>query len=90
MWPGIAKLEEVQVTGPKADALLIAGWLRSRLDRKLRLEHEEAEELQAVAVDGDAVPPPPGERPDPSMLLSAELDQFGRDPTYEQALQAAA
>jgi glucose-6-phosphate dehydrogenase-like protein OpcA len=90
LWPGIANLDQVQVTGPKADALLLAGWLRSRLDRKVRLEHEEAEELQAVAVDGDEVPAPRGERPDPSDLLSAELDQFGRDPIYEQALRTTA
>jgi hypothetical protein len=88
MWPGIAELDRVEVTGPKADALLLAGWLRSRLNRKVKLAHEEADELQAVAVDGDPVAAPRGERPDPSDLLSAELDQFGRDPVYEQALRA--
>lgn len=89
MWPGIAKVEKVEVKGPKADALLIAGWLRSRLERKVKLEYKEADQLEAVGVDGDPAPAPRGERPDPSALLSAELDQFGRDPIYEQALRAA-
>jgi hypothetical protein len=89
LWPSIADVKKLAVTGPKADALLLAGWLRSRLDRRIELEHEEADELRAVAVDGDAVGPPRGESPDPSRLLSAELDQFGRDPMYEAAVRAA-
>jgi hypothetical protein len=90
MWPGIAELRTVSVTGPKADAMLLAGWLRSRLDRKVKLEHEEAGELSGVSVDGDPVREPRGEQQDPSELLSAELDQFGRDPVYEAAAAAAA
>jgi hypothetical protein len=90
MWPGIAKLGTVSVTGPKADAMLLAGWLRSRLDRKVKLEHEEAGELSGVSVDGDPVRAPRGEQQDPSELLSAELDQFGRDMVYEAAAAAAA
>jgi hypothetical protein len=42
-----------------------------------------------VAVDGEAVSPPPGGVPDASDLLSAELDVFGRDPVYEAAVKAA-
>jgi len=90
LWPGIADVRKVAVTGPKADASLISGWLRSRLGRKVELEHEESDELRAVSVDGDPVPPPRGEQPDPSELLSAELDQFGRDPVYEAAVREAA
>jgi glucose-6-phosphate dehydrogenase assembly protein OpcA len=89
MWPGIAEVSKLRVAGPKADALLLVGWLRSRLDRDVELEHEEAEELESVEADGDPVNPPRGERPDPSALLSAELDQFGRDTIYEDALRAA-
>lgn len=89
MWPGIAEMGELRVKGPQADALLLAGWLRSRLERDVTLEHEDAEELEQLAVDGDTVSPPRGERPDPSDLLSAELDQFGRDRVYEAALRAA-
>jgi hypothetical protein len=89
LWPGIAELRTVTVTGPKADALLLAGWLRARLGRKVQLEHEEADELRGVSVDGDPVKQPRGEHPDPSELLSAELDQFGRDRIYEEAVGAS-
>jgi glucose-6-phosphate dehydrogenase assembly protein OpcA len=89
-WPGIADAKKISVTGPKADALLLAGWLRSRLDRKIGLEHEEADELRTVTLDGDSIGTPRAEAPDPSQLLSSELDQFGRDPIYEAAVRAAA
>lgn len=89
LWPGIRRAETLSVTGPKADALLLAGWLRSRLRRPLELVHRAAPELRRVAVDGEAVAPPPGEAPSASDLLSAELDQFGRDPVYEAAVRAA-
>ena len=88
-WPAIASIRTLDVRGSEADARLLAGWLRSRLRREIELEHEPAAALEAVAVDGDAVEPPPGEPPTPSDLLSDELDQFGRDPIYEAALQAA-
>jgi glucose-6-phosphate dehydrogenase assembly protein OpcA len=89
LWPAIADVEKIAVTGPKADALLLAGWLRSRLDRDVALDVDEADELRAISVDGDVVGAPRGEAPDPSRLLSAELDQFGRDPVYEAAVVAA-
>jgi hypothetical protein len=90
LWPTIADVKKISVTGPKADAHLIAGWLRSRLDRKIKLEHEDGDELRAVAVDGDSIGAPRGDAPDASQLLSDELDQFGRDPIYEAAVRAAA
>lgn len=90
LWPGIAEASAVHVAGPKADALLLAAWLRTRLGRDdLQLEHEEAPELERVAVDGEAVDPPDAEHLTTSDLLSTELDRFGRDPIYEQALRAA-
>jgi glucose-6-phosphate dehydrogenase assembly protein OpcA len=89
LWPGIRKIETLSVTGPKAEALLLAGWLRSRLRKQVQLRHRAAAELERVAVDGTAVPAPLGERPTASDLLSAELDQFGRDPIYEAAVSAA-
>jgi glucose-6-phosphate dehydrogenase assembly protein OpcA len=88
LWPGIRELHGVRVRGPLADASLVAGWLRSRLDRDVELEHEEADELTEVAVDGKACSPP-HERVSGSDLLSAELDQFGRDPVYEAAARRA-
>jgi hypothetical protein len=43
-----------------------------------------------VDVDGEPAPFPPGDPPDPSDLLSDELDTFGRDRVYEEAARAAA
>ena len=88
-WPGIKKVEKLSVTGPKADALLLAGWLRSRLRRQVQLTHRPAAELERVALDGETVPAPRGGPLSASDLLSAELEQFGRDPIYEAAVTAA-
>jgi glucose-6-phosphate dehydrogenase assembly protein OpcA len=52
-WPDIAEIRRLSVRGPKADAGLLVRWLRSRLDREVALEREDAAELEAVAVDGD-------------------------------------
>jgi glucose-6-phosphate dehydrogenase assembly protein OpcA len=84
LWPEIGGLRGLYVRGPIAEASLLAGWLRSRLDRAVELEHNEADELTAIAVDGEPCAPP-HERETGSDLLSAELDQFGRDPVYEAA-----
>lgn len=87
-WPAIHEIERVSVEGPKADALLLAGWLRSRLQREVKLSQRGADNVRAVRVNGDAVQPPVGESPTGSDLLSAELDVFGRDPVYEAAVRA--
>ena len=53
------------VRGTAAQAWLLCGWLRSRLGREeIALEHEPAEKLEGVALDGEAVPLPPGDPPD--------------------------
>jgi glucose-6-phosphate dehydrogenase assembly protein OpcA len=88
MWPGIAEVQMLRVEGPIAEASLLAGWLRSRLERDVELEHEEVNELKVVEVDGAACPVP-REHPTSSDLLSAELDEFGRDRVYEAAALAA-
>ncbi len=89
-WPGVAEANEVDVHGPEADALLLAGWLRSRLDRPVALCQREAEEVEAVSVDGEAIAEPSLPRASPGSLLSGELDRFGRDRFYEAAARAAA
>jgi glucose-6-phosphate dehydrogenase assembly protein OpcA len=86
-WPDIKSVRKLSVTGPKADALLLAGWLQSRLARKVKLVHRSASLLERVAFDGHEVRPPPGWPPSASDLLSAELDVFGRDPIYEAAVE---
>jgi len=90
LWPAIADVRQLEVTGPRADALLLAGWLRSRLERSVELVHEEADRLEAVALDGEPLRRPRGEAPSSSDLLSEELEQFGRDRIYEGAVQATA
>jgi Glucose-6-phosphate dehydrogenase subunit N-terminal domain/Glucose-6-phosphate dehydrogenase subunit C-terminal domain len=89
LWPGIADVRSVRVRGTAAQAWLLCGWLRSRLGRDdVALEHEPAERLEAVALDGEAVPLPPGDPPAPSDVLSDELERFTPDPIYEAAVLA--
>jgi glucose-6-phosphate dehydrogenase assembly protein OpcA len=90
LWPGIAEVRRIKVTGTEAQAHLLAGWLRSRLDREIELEHEPSDRLVSVEVDGEPAPFPPGDPPDPADLLSDELDRFARDRIYEQAVRSAA
>ena len=89
LWPAIADVRRIRVTGTAAQAHLLAGWLRSRLGRpEIEVEHEEDERLRGVEVDGEPAPFPPGDSPHPSELLSEELDRFGRDRIYEEAVAA--
>lgn len=88
LWPSIGSVERIRVTGTPAQAHLLAGWLRSRLRRSVELEHEESDHLVGVDVDGKPTPFPPGAAPDPSDLLSDELDRFERDRIYEAAVRA--
>jgi glucose-6-phosphate dehydrogenase assembly protein OpcA len=88
-WPGIAEVEKLRVEGPKADALLLAGWLRSRLRRDVTLSRRSADAVTSIRVDGRGIPQPIGEIASGSDLLSAELDVFGRDAIYEAAVRAA-
>ena len=90
LWPAIGDVRTVRVHGTAAQAWLLCGWLRSRLGREeIALEHEPAERLVGVALDGEAVPLPPGDPPAPSDVLSDELERFTPDPVYEAAVLAA-
>ena len=89
LWPAIGDVHTVGVRGTAAQAWLLCGWLRSRLGREdIALEHDPAEQLEAVTLDGDAVPLPPGDPPAPSDVLSDELERFTPDPVYEAAVLA--
>lgn len=88
MWPEIADVRGIRVVGTDAQAHLLAGWLRSRLERHVKLEHEPAEKLIGVDVDGEPTPFPPGDPPHPSDLLSEQLDLWSRDPIFEAAVRA--
>jgi glucose-6-phosphate dehydrogenase assembly protein OpcA len=87
LWPGIASISRLRVEGPRADAELIAGWLRSRLNREISLTRRDAPAVAEIRVDGESIGSA-GELLGPSELLSGELDQFGRDPVYEAAVRA--
>jgi glucose-6-phosphate dehydrogenase assembly protein OpcA len=89
LWPEIAKVERIKVTGTEAQAQLLAGWLRSRLGRPIALEHEPSNKLVGVELDGRPASFPPGDPPLPADLLSDELDKLSRDPVYEAATLAA-
>jgi hypothetical protein len=89
LWPDIADVRTIRVRGTEAQAQLLAGWLRSRLDRDdIALEHIGADRLEGIDLDGTAAPFPPGDPPKPSDVLSEELDRFGRDAVYEAAVRA--
>jgi glucose-6-phosphate dehydrogenase assembly protein OpcA len=90
LWPEIAGVKKIRVTGTAAQAHLLAGWLRGRLNRPIEVEHEPADTLNGVELDGEAAPFPPGAPPAPADLLSDELDRFERDPVYEEAVRSAA
>jgi Glucose-6-phosphate dehydrogenase subunit N-terminal domain/Glucose-6-phosphate dehydrogenase subunit C-terminal domain len=91
LWPGIGEVRTVRVRGTAAQTWLLGGWLRSRLGRaELAVEQDPAEKLEGVALDGEAVPLPPGEPPAPSDVLSDELERYTPDPVYEAAVLAAA
>jgi glucose-6-phosphate dehydrogenase assembly protein OpcA len=89
LWPGIAGVQRIRVTGTAAQAHLLAGWLRSRLKHPVELEHEPSDRLVGVDIDGEPAPFPPGDPPSGADLLSEELDRFGRDRIYEDAVRAA-
>jgi hypothetical protein len=91
LWPDIADVRRLKVRGTHAQALLLCGWLRSRLDRDdIDPEHVDAARLEGLELDGKAAPFPPGDPPQPSDVLSDELDRFTRDRIYEAAVRAIA
>jgi Glucose-6-phosphate dehydrogenase subunit N-terminal domain/Glucose-6-phosphate dehydrogenase subunit C-terminal domain len=90
LWPGVADVRQLRVAGPLACALLLHGWLASRLGNDIELVQVEAgEDVESIALDGTEVTPPRGERPSGSDLLSDELDVHVRDAVYEQAAAQA-
>jgi Glucose-6-phosphate dehydrogenase subunit N-terminal domain len=86
-WPGIRE-QEIHLHGPLAEGTLLRAWLGARLNRTMRpLAGADA---LGVQLGGETLVPPPDERKTAADLLSDELDRFGRDPVYEQAVRAAA
>jgi hypothetical protein len=90
LWPGIADAKTLRVQGTRAQAYLLAGWLTSRMGHVVGVEVDEQERLTGLSVDGAPAPFPPGDPPNPSDVLSSELDRFNRDAIYEAAARSAA
>ncbi len=86
-WPAIRE-QEIWIRGPRAEATLLRAWLGARLGRAIR-HIEPAGEL-GVRLGGEELRPPREDILSPSELLNAELDHFGRDRVYEEAVLAAA
>jgi glucose-6-phosphate dehydrogenase assembly protein OpcA len=85
-WPGIRE-QEIRIRGPRAEATLLRGWLHARLARAIR-PLEPAGEL-GVRLGGEDLHPPRALPLSPSDLLSRELEHFGHDRIYEEAVRAA-
>jgi hypothetical protein len=90
LWPGVAEVQKIRVHGTRAQAYLLAGWLTSRLGHPVAVEVDEQEKLVGIDVDGKPAPFPPGDPPNPSDVLSSELDRFTRDEIFESAARTAA
>ena len=90
LWPGVADVKSITVRGTRAQAHLLRGWLVSRLGHDVTLELDERGRLEGIDLDGEPAPFPPGNPPNASDVLSAQLDRFSRNPVYEAAARAAA
>jgi len=88
LWPDVGEVRAIRVHGTAAQGHLLAGWLRSRLGHPIALELDERERLESIDLDGQPAPFPPGDPPNASDVLSAQLDRFTRDPIYEEAVRA--
>jgi glucose-6-phosphate dehydrogenase assembly protein OpcA len=89
LWPDVAETGELRVRGPRSEAFLLTGWLRTRLDRAVDLTLEDADGIEAVSLDGKELPTPVTKPLTSSDLLSAEHEVLQRDRIFEQAEVAA-
>jgi Glucose-6-phosphate dehydrogenase subunit len=88
LWPDVRDAAVLHVAGPEAEAFLLQGWLSGRLAHHVRLEHEPAGEIELVEVDGLEARIGRFEPKTSSDLLSDELELFGRDRIYEEAVRS--
>ena len=88
LWPDLAEAQTIRVAGPEPEALLLQGWLSTRLGHEVRLQHEPAGEIELVEVDGREARTGRAEPKTSSDLLSDELEAFGRDRVYEEAVRS--
>jgi glucose-6-phosphate dehydrogenase assembly protein OpcA len=88
LWPDVAGAQAIRVAGPQAEAVLLARWLGTRLDREVQLRHEAAGEIELVEVDGHQAEPARQDRTTSSDLLSDQLEIFERDRAYEEVVRS--
>ncbi|MGH3010669.1 MAG: glucose-6-phosphate dehydrogenase assembly protein OpcA [Gaiellaceae bacterium] len=88
LWPDVAEASTLRVAGPEPEARLLQRWLSSRLAREVRLDLEPAGEVELVEVDGRTANPLRLEPLTPSDLLSDQLEVFGRDRIFEEAVRS--
>lgn len=86
LWP--FETSVLHVRGPRADALLLQAWLRSRLKKDVKLRREDARELRSAEIAGVPVRIRRRHMRSASDLLSDELEVFTRDPIYEAAVRS--
>jgi glucose-6-phosphate dehydrogenase assembly protein OpcA len=87
LWPAVAEASALRVAGQEPEALLLQSWLAARLRRDVELVLEPAGEIELVEVDGREVRPATVEPLTSSDLLSDQLEVFGRDRIYEEAVR---
>ena len=87
LWPEVSDASTLRVAGPRNEALLLRAWLAARLRRPVQLQHEPAGEIELVEVDGREARPFRLEPRTSSDLLSDQLELFGRDRIYEEAVR---
>jgi glucose-6-phosphate dehydrogenase assembly protein OpcA len=90
LWPDVSAAARLRVAGPEAEALLLQGWLGERLGRSVALDLEPAGEIELVQVDGREARPTRVEPKTSSDFLSDQLEDFGRDRIYEEAVRSFA
>lgn len=90
LWPDVSGAARLRVAGPEAEALLLQGWLSGRLRRSVALDLEPAGEVELVQVDGCEARPTRVEPKTSSDFLSDQLEDFGRDLIYEEAVRSFA
>jgi Glucose-6-phosphate dehydrogenase subunit len=88
LWPDVAEASTLRVAGTRNEALLLRAWLASRLRRPVQLQHEPAGEIELVEVDGREARPLRLEPRTSSDLLSDQLELFGRDRVFEEAVRS--
>jgi hypothetical protein len=88
LWPDIRRARVLEVRGPRAEAVLLHAWLRTRLKKTIRLRRESGRSLSRVAVDGEPVRVPRRLVRSASDQLSDQLEVYTRDRLYEAAVRA--